>query len=65
MYSRGLFIFLNIIYFLFNYIFITMIPNPIVAGLPLQLWCYILCPVVAAALWASYYVPFFNAQKER
>lgn len=65
MYSKWIFILLNVAYFLFNYIFITMIPNPIIWGIPLQLLLYIACAPLSALLWASYYIPFFNRQEER
>jgi len=65
MYNKWVFVFLNVLFFLFDYIIITMIPNPLVMGIPLQLLCYILAAPVAALLWASYFIPFFRTQKDR
>lgn len=65
MYSKKLFIFLNIIFFAFAYIGITFIPNPLIMGIPLQLLAYFLLAPLASLMWGLYFIPFFNKQKHR
>lgn len=59
-----LFVLFNICYFAFDYIIVTMIPNPILFGwLPLQLCILLFLPVPAAIIWGLYFNAFFNTQK--
>lgn len=59
-----LFVLFNICYFAFDYIIVTIIPNPILFGwLPLQLCILLFLPVPAAIIWGLYFNAFFNTQK--
>lgn len=59
-----LFVLFNICYFTFDYIIVTIIPNPILFGwLPLQLCILLFLPVPAAIVWGLYFNAFFNTQK--
>ena len=59
-----LFVLFNICYFAFDYIIVTIIPNPILFGwLPLQLCILLFLPVPAAIVWGLYFNAFFNTQK--
>ncbi len=59
--SKTLFIILNICYFVFNYLLIPYLPNPLVFGfLPFQLFCYIASAPLAAILWGTYFNAYFK-----
>ena len=59
-----LFVLFNICYFLFDYVIVTMIPNPILFGwLPLQLCVLFFLPVPASVVWGLYFNAFFKTQK--
>ena len=59
-----LFVLFNICYFAFDYIIVTIIPNPILFGwLPLQLCILLFLPVPVAIIWGLYFYAFFNTQK--
>lgn len=54
--SKSLFIFLNAAYFIFNYLLIPYLPNPLLFGwLPFQLFSYFASLVIAAILWGTYF----------
>lgn len=62
--TKTLFVLFNICYFAFDYIIVTVIPNPILFGwLPLQLCILLFLPVPAAIIWGLYFNAFFNTQK--
>lgn len=62
--NKKLFIVLNIIYFVFDYLCIPYInPNGVVFGfIPFQMFLYAIMGVVASVLWGSYFLRFFDGQ---
>ena len=59
------FLIFNIIYFFFDYIVVTVLPNPVLFGwLPLQLGILLFLPVPAAIVWGIYFNAFFKTQKD-
>ena len=58
------FVIFNIIYFFFDYIVVTVLPNPILFGwLPLQLGILLFLPVPAAIVWGYTLMPFSRHRK--
>lgn len=61
--KKVIFVIFNICYFLFDWIIVTIIPNPIIFGwLPLQLFILLFLPIPAALIWGIYFNAFFNTQ---
>lgn len=59
-----IFVIFNICYFLFDWIIVTFIPNPILFGwLPTQLCFLLFLPILASIIWGIYFNAFFNTQK--
>ena len=58
-----LFVAFNICYFLFDWIIVTVLPNPVLFGwLPLQLGVLLFFPIIGAIVWGIYFNAFFNTQ---
>lgn len=62
--STKLFIVLNIIYFVFDYVCIPLInPNGVVFGfIPFQMFLYAIMGIASAILWGVYFTQFFKKQ---
>lgn len=62
--STKLFVVLNIVYFIFDYVCIPQInPDGVVCGfIPFQMFLYAIMGVVSAVLWGIYFAGFFNKQ---
>ena len=63
--STKLFVVLNVVYFIFDYVCIPQInPGGVLFGfIPFQMFLYAIMGVVAAVLWGVYFTQFFNKQK--
>jgi len=54
--NKNLFIFFNVCYFLFDFIIIPYIPNPLLFGwLPLQAAALMGLPLIAACTWGYHF----------
>lgn len=62
--STGVFIALNVIYFIFDYVCIPLInPNGVVFGwIPFQMFLYAIMGIASALLWGIYFWKFFDNQ---
>ena len=62
--NKNVFIFLNIVYFVFDYVCIPILyPEGVIFGfIPFQMFLYISMGVVSSLLWGFYYVTFLNTQ---
>ena len=62
--SKVVFIVLNIIYFIFDYVCIPLIlPEGVVGGfIPFQMFLYAIMGIGSALLWGIYFYFFFNKQ---
>lgn len=63
--STKLFVFLNILYFAFDFICIPLInPTGVIFGfIPFQMFLYAIMGIIASVLWGVYFTQFFNKQK--
>lgn len=63
--NTKLFVFLNILYFAFDFICIPQInPNGVIFGfIPFQMFLYAIMGIVASVLWGVYFTQFFNKQE--
>ncbi|MEN1969836.1 hypothetical protein WMZ97_17370 [Lentibacillus sp. N15] len=61
--TKVIFIIFNIVYFLFDWIFLPYVSNPILFGwIPLQLFLLFTAPLVAALIWGLYFHCYFKTQ---
>lgn len=61
---KWLFILFNIVYFFIDYIWVTVMPNPLLFGwLTLHMAVLLFFPVVGAIVWGIYFNAFFKTQK--
>ncbi|CAI9392970.1 MULTISPECIES: hypothetical protein [Bacillaceae] len=59
-----LFILFNIVYFVFDWMVIPYLPNPLLFNwLPLQMFLLFALPIVGAIVWGLYFNSFFKTQK--
>ena len=63
--NTKLFIFLNVLYFVFDYVCIPLInPDGVVFGfIPFQMFLYAIMGIASALLWGIYFTSFFAKQE--
>lgn len=63
--NTKLFVCLNVLYFIFDYVCIPLInPDGVIFGfIPFQMFLYAIMGVVSAVLWGAYFTQFFNKQE--
>lgn len=63
--NTKLFVILNVLYFIFDYVCIPLInPDGVVFGfIPFQMFLYAIMGIASALLWGIYFTRFFDTQE--